>query len=246
MSAQPLWLTTALSVGGLLATVVTAVATIFLWRVTKLLAKETTRMVEASDQPHVVATLSPNRWSLRHFDLLVDNTGNATAYDIQVRFDPPLENGEARKEDAKIPFESVSVLKPGQGLRSYLADISVLEGKAFEVTISWRRGSKDKPEETNVYTLDMADYAGASELGRDPVIGIARSLEGVEKSLSSLTGTKRLKVDLYTALDRSEQKRRAARELRRMRRARIATQALQSQQENSENSDPRPTPQELG
>lgn len=127
MPDQPSWLTTALSVGGMLATVVTAVATIFLWRVTKLLAKETTRMVEASDQPHVVATLSPNRWSLRHFDLLVDNTGNATAYDIQVCFDPPLENGEARKEDAKIPFESVSVLKPGEGLRSYLADISVLE-----------------------------------------------------------------------------------------------------------------------
>lgn len=56
----------------------------------------------------------------------------------------------------------------------------------------------------------MADYAGASELGRDPVIGIARSLEGLEKSLSSLTGTKRLKVDLYTAIDRSQEKRRVA------------------------------------
>lgn len=241
MPDQPSWLTTALSVGGMLATVVTAVATIFLWRVTKLLAKETTRMVEASDQPHVVATLSPNRWSLRHFDLLVDNTGNATAYDIQVRFDPPLENGEARKEDAKIPFENVSVLKPGQGLRSYLADISVLEGKAFEVTISWRRGSKDKPRGVNVYMLDMADYAGASELGSDPVIGIARSLEGVEKSLSNLTGTKRLKVDLYTAIDRSQEKRRVAREFRRMRRSRAASQVSQAQQGNCDNSDPSST-----
>lgn len=246
MSEQESGISAVMDFGGMLATFVTAVATIFLWRVTKMLAKETTRMAEASDQPHVVATLGPNRWSLQHFDLVVDNTGNATAYDIQIQFDPPLQNGETLREDAKIPFEFVSVLKPGQGLRSYLADFRILEGKAFEVTISWRRGSKEKPRETNIYTLDMADYAGASELGRDPVIGMARSLESVEKSLSSLTGTKRLKVDLYTALDRSEQKRRAARELRRMRRARIATQALQPQQAISEKSDPGPAPQELG
>lgn len=244
MAEQESWISAVLGFGGMLATFVTAVATIFLWRVTKLLAKETTRMAEASDQPHVVATLSPNRWSLRHFDLVVDNTGNATAYDIQIEFEPPLQNGEARREDAKIPFERVSVLKPGQGLRSYLADISLLEGKAFGVTVSWRRGDKDKPRETNVYTLDMADYVGTSELGRDPVIGIARSLEGVEKSLSSLTGTKRLKVDLYTAIDRSQEKRRVAREFRRMRRSRAASQVSQAQQGNCDNSDPSSTPQD--
>lgn len=150
MPDHPSWITTALGVGGMLATVVTAVATLFLWRVTKLLAKETTRMVEASDQPHVVATLSPNRWSLRHFDLVVDNTGNATAYDIRIVFNPPLENGEARREDAKIPFQRVSVLKPGQELRSYLADIDVLEGKAFEVAVSWRHGSNVRSRPVSV------------------------------------------------------------------------------------------------
>ncbi len=216
MSDQPLWLTTVLGVGGMQATVVTAVATIFLWRVTRLLAKETTRMVEAADQPHVVATLHPNRWSLRHFDLVVGNTGNATAYDIQIGFNPPLENGENRREDAKIPFEQVSVLKPGQELRSYLADIHALEGKSFEVTISWRHGSQNKHRETNVYTLNMADYAGASELGQDPAIGMARSLEKMEKSLGSLMRSKRLKVDVYTAADRKQDRQNALEALNRM------------------------------
>lgn len=209
MPDHPSWITTALGVGGMLATVVTAVATIFLWRVTKLLAKETTRMVEASDQPHVVATLSPNRWSLRHFDLVVDNTGNATAYDIRIVFNPPLENGEARREDAKIPFQRVSVLKPGQELRSYLADIDVLEGKAFEVAVSWRHGSKDKPRQTNAYTLNMTDYTGSSELGLDPMIDMARSLGRVEKSLGSIVRSKHLKVDVYTSVDRAQQRQKA-------------------------------------
>ncbi|WP_009399725.1 hypothetical protein [Pseudomonas bharatica] len=206
MAEQESWISALLDFGGVLATFVTAVATIFLWRVTKLLAKETTRMVEASDQPHVVATLAPNRWSLRHFDLVVENTGNATAYDIKIAFNPPLENGEARREDAKIPFEQVSVLKPRQELRSYLADINVLEGKSFEVTVSWRHGSKDKPRETNVYTLSMADYIGASELGRDPMIDLARSLEKVEKSLGSMVRSRRLKIDVYTSGDRRQER----------------------------------------
>lgn len=206
MSDQPLWLTITLGVGGMLATVVTALATFFLWRVTKLLANETTRMVEAADQPHVVATLTPNRWSLRHFDLTVENTGNATAYDIEIAFNPPLENGGARREDAKIPFEQVSVLKPGQELRSYLADINVLEGKSFEVTISWRHANKDKPRETNAYTLNTADYTGASELGQDPMIDLARSLEKVEKSLGSIVRSKRLKIDVYTSGDRRQER----------------------------------------
>lgn len=238
MSDQDAWLTTMLSAGGMLATVVTAIATIFLWRVTKLLARETTRMVDASDQPHVVATLNPNRWSLRHFDLMVDNTGNATAYDIQILFNPPLENGEARKDDAIIPFKNVSVLKPGQGLQSYLADINILRGKAYQVSVSWRRGGKSIIRETNTYTLDMADFDGRSELGLDPKIVIARSLEGLEKGMSRLTGSNRVKVDLYTALDRSQEKRRAARELRRMRKARSATEAPHNHPVPTEQSKP--------
>lgn len=233
MAEQESWISAVLGFGGMLATFVTAVATIFLWRVTKLLAKETTRMAEASDQPHVVATLSPNRWSLRHFDLVVDNTGNATAYDIQIQFDPPLQNGEARREDAKIPFERVSVLKPGQGLRSYLADISVLEGKAFEVTISWRRGGKERPRETNVYTLAMADYIGTSELGRDPLIDMARSFQKMEKSLGSMVRSKHLKVDVYTSADRMQERRDAHNALERMQARRSSEMPAPTLSDNS-------------
>lgn len=114
------------SYGNFFAAVVTAVATFFLWKVTRTLA-------DASLQPHVVATLEPNLWSTRHFDLKINNTGNATAYDIVVSFDPPLNNGEGR-ENKKVPLEHVSVLRPGQGLVSYLSDYSTLEGREFRAT----------------------------------------------------------------------------------------------------------------
>ncbi|MCH5630943.1 hypothetical protein L6228_00230 [Pseudomonas syringae pv. syringae] len=241
MSEQTSWVNDAFSVGSVIATVVTAFATIFLWRVTKLLAKETTRMVEASDQPHIVSTLIPNRWSLRHYDLVVDNTGNATAYDIRIVFDPPLENGEARKNDAKIPFEKISVLKPGQGLRSYSADINVLRGKSYEVTISWRRGSEAKPRETNVYTLDMADYDGTSDLGKDPTVDVARSLEKIEKSLSKLVGSTHLNVDVYTNADREKERQSILRDLGRIEDRQEATRLSQAKEQRpDETAGPEP------
>jgi len=55
----PEWVSVAAAFGGALGTGVTAVATIFLWRVTRVLAAETTRMVEAGSRPHIVATIEP-------------------------------------------------------------------------------------------------------------------------------------------------------------------------------------------
>ena len=232
------WQSLVLGVGGLLGTIATAVATFFLWRVTLVLARETTRMAEASGQPHVVVTFSPNRWSSRHFDLLIDNTGNATAYDIKVNFKPPLQNGEARTTDAKIPFEAVSVLKPGHGLRSYLSDYAPLKGKSFEVTISWLRRQSDKKREENSYNLSMADHDGVSWLGNEPAVDMTRHLKSMEKSLVQIAqGREHLKVDIYSALDRSYEKRMIARERRRWKRSQEQRQQAETQQVMTEISD---------
>lgn len=229
------WQGLVLGVGGLLGTIATAVATFFLWRVTLVLARETARMAEASAQPHVVVTLSPNRWSSRHFDLLIDNTGNATAYDVRVSFNPPLQNGEARSVNAKIPFETVSVLKPGVGLRSYLSDYAPLKGKVFEVDISWLRSHSETKREGNSYTLSMSDHDGVSWLGNDPAIDMVRHLKGMEKNLSDISGT-HLNVDIYSALDRAHGERKIARERRRWKRSQNQRQ-VEAQQMSTKISD---------
>lgn len=214
MDQIPVWVNAIVSVGGLLGTLVTAVATFFLWRVTQVLARETTRMVEASSQPHIVATLDPNRWSMRHFDLNVSNSGNGTAYDISIEFDPPLENGDARKRK-EIPLKRISVLKPSQSMSSYLSDFGPLEGKIYTVTISWRRNTKSVVREENVYTLSMGDLQGISRLGNDPLVQIADHVKKLQEDLKQVgRGGDRIQVDTFLATDRLHEKRVAARELR--------------------------------
>lgn len=218
MEAAPSWIDTLLSAAGVLSALATAVATVFLWRVTKTLAVETRRMAEAAAQPHVVATLEPNRWSINHFDLHVDNTGNATAYGIKVAFDPPLSNGEARGAAVPIPFQEISVLKPGQGLCSHLAEYAHLQGQEYRVQITWKRNATAKEPEGNAYTLRMSDHEGVSQLGSDPLVSIARHIQKIAESWTSVArGQQRTKVDIYSGADRLHEERRRRRLLRQVR-----------------------------
>lgn len=206
MDEMPHWLSSLMSIAGLIGSLATAIATVFLWRVTKSLARETTRMAEASAQPHVVATLFPNIWSMNHFDLHVDNTGNATAYDIEVSFDPPLGNGEGRAGN-DIPLQKISVLKPSQGIASYLSEYGPLVGQKYKVTVSWRNIHKNEREK-NSYALNMADNDGVSRLGDDPLVQIASHVKKMQEDWAPVArGSKRIKIDLFSSQDRSEEMR---------------------------------------
>jgi hypothetical protein len=99
-----------------LGAIATAVATFYLYRVTKLLAIETKKMADASAQPQVVANIAFNQWAMNHCDLSVTNTGNATAFDILVEFDPPLEVDDEGLPRPETPLHRISLLKPGQSL----------------------------------------------------------------------------------------------------------------------------------
>lgn len=225
------WISIVIAIGGVLGTLVTAVATIFLWRVTKVLANETTRMVQAASQPHVVATIEPNRWSLRHCDLKVDNTGNATAYDISINFDPPLENGEGRGSQMEIPLSAISVLKPGQGISSYLSDYAPLKNKVYTISVSWRRDPQSQTREQNVYKLDMADREGISQLGNEPIVQIAEHIKKMQESLKPIvSGSKRIKVDMFSSGDRLHARRVMERQYRRQ-------QALRTNPKAPENTE---------
>jgi hypothetical protein len=194
--------------GTLFGTLATALATFALWRVTRTLATETRRMADAALQPQVVATIVPNRWSTIHLDINVENTGNASAFNVEVAFNPPLTNGEARSEDVPIPFQRISVLKPGQSMNSYLSDVGDYLEKNFEVTITWTLSPESTDRQSLSYWLNMSDYAGVSYLGaRDPNVQIAEELKKLREDWRSVaSGFNKIKADVFTNADRERER----------------------------------------
>jgi len=191
-----------------IATVVIAVGTVSLWYVTWALARETRRMVDASSRPHIVATLDSNRWSMMHFDLRVENTGNATAYDIAVSFDPPLVSSRPRDPAGPVPLKSVDVLKPGQGLTSYLAEAGVVLPNTYQVSITWKRDPQAAIRETNSYALNMSTMEGITRLGNDPLIQISNDVKRFTETFVNLANSHRnLQVDVFTSADRLRERR---------------------------------------
>lgn len=194
--------------GTLFGTLATAIATFALWRVTRVLAVETKRMADASAQPQVVANVVPNQWSTIHLDINVENTGNATAFDIEITFDPPLENGEARQSDLPIPFQRISLLKPGQQMTSYLSDVGDYLDKNFNVQITWKLRPNADHREILSYWLNMSDYKGVSYLGsRDPSVQIADQIKKLRDDWKRVAnGSKKVRSDVFTSADRQREK----------------------------------------
>lgn len=174
----------ALAWAQVLSALVTAAATIALWYVTRVLAVEIRRMAAAAAQPHVVATVEPNQWSLNHFDRHVANTGNATAYNVTVSFDPPLDTKDVSVgREMPMPFQNISVIRPSQTFMSYVGDYENIKQKSFTVTITWRL-TPNGPVEQNIYSLKMSDYEGFNTLGnRFPLVDIAQDMKKIREAL---------------------------------------------------------------
>ena len=66
----------------------TMVATIVLACFTIVLARATRQLAQASAEPRVTATIQQNLWSMKHCDFIVENSGNAPAYDVVVAITP--------------------------------------------------------------------------------------------------------------------------------------------------------------
>lgn len=193
-----------------LAAIFTAIATFFLWRVTNLLAKETKRMVDAAEQPHVVVTLEPNMWAAFHFDICITNTGNSPAYNIHVDFDPPLINADHReRSNHNIPFSNISVLKNGQSLTSNICEYEKIKDIKYNIKISWSKRPNSRTRDENEYIYDMASFDGISYLGaRSPVTQIADQIKKIREDWRPISqGNKKIKSDIFSQNDRDEESR---------------------------------------
>ncbi len=156
-----------------LATVVIAFATFVLWLATRNLARVSKRA------PFVVCSLGPSQTIANELNAIIINTGNATAFDIEVHFEADTESPKNKKE----LILNFSLLTPGQILRPD----SNLEGWETQtkiyVTITWalkptrRKQNKQKPLK---YIIDDSDKneRGSSENG---LKNITKELGGIRR-----------------------------------------------------------------
>ncbi|AZO61238.1 MAG: hypothetical protein E5Y51_21505 [Mesorhizobium sp.] len=189
--------------------VLTAVATIGLGFFTWVLARETKRLSRATAQAHVVAALENNQWAFQHADLVVSNTGNATAHDIEVTFEPPLDWYRPSKPGAQ-PLRNLSILKPGQSQSSHVGEFSKLADKTYRITTSWKHHPSERTRQSLSYDLPMQDYDGIAQLGaRTPLIQIAEQLKKIREDWQWVAGgSRKLSVDSYSGEDREKERKR--------------------------------------
>ena len=186
---------------------VTALATIALVCVTVVLAKATKRMARASSQPLVTATIEPNIWSMLHCDIVVENSGNAPAYNVVVKISPEPNQGEHR-EEGQLPLQNISVLRPGQKMTSFLTDANLVLDNVYRIDVSWNRDPNDRSVESIAY--DHYLPKDISRLGAwSPEIEIAEQVKKLREDWKQIaSGFRKLPVNAFGRTDREEERKR--------------------------------------
>ncbi|MGH1476844.1 hypothetical protein [Yersinia proxima] len=190
-----------------LAAIVTAIATYFLWRVTNVLAIETKRMSDASSQPHIVTTFDSNIWSMRHFDINIENTGNATAYNISVDIKKESINSDnSELVDFPSKIKRIDVLKPGTKISSYQCEYDELRNSILHLSIMWNKIPNSNNFEKNSYSINIDNIANQAKVGDDPLVLIGNEIKKIREDIGRLTSSnRRLEINTYSAEDRNQE-----------------------------------------
>jgi hypothetical protein len=182
----------------LIATGVTALATGALWYVTKTLTAETRRMADNQSRAQVVADVLPSPWATNHAEIVVQNTGTVSAFDIRVVFTPEIKLDLERS----FPFGTISLLRPEQSLLSYYTDFGDIIDKQLNVSVSWAVEPGGRERHSLEYTLNIPEMLGRGELGGDPAVKAAESLKKIADKLDRIAGNGELTVQVHTHQDR--------------------------------------------
>ena len=148
----------ALAVAQLVAAFVTALATIALWQVTRVLAVETKTLAAMTARPFVVCILESSEASAIALNLTLRNTGNATAFDVLLELSPALEkpNGNPPDDPTKTTWK-ISLLPPGQSLTTQGVLSTKVFQYVFEAKISWASAPGSSVRESLSYTFEPKD-----------------------------------------------------------------------------------------
>lgn len=142
----------------LVAAAVTALATIALWRVTCVLATETTALAKMTSRAFVISSFESSGVEPTALNLVLRNTGNATAFDVKLRMTPALPNpsGEQVIDLEATTFEA-SLLPPGQALTIKGVMSWHVHETVFHVMTSWAQTPNGEDREELSYKTEPKD-----------------------------------------------------------------------------------------
>lgn len=177
---------------------VTAIATVTLAFLTFVLAFATIRMAKIMSSPAVIVNLEINQWSLMHIDLVVQNCGNAPAYNVSLDCKPNPKADEIKKE-AGLPLSNISILRPGQKISCYFSDFDSISDSSFDISIKWKNSPRSLFSKSISYNLDMSFYKKMTILGKmSPSHQIAYDLKKIREDFRRIITTRgSIKIDLH-------------------------------------------------
>ena len=190
-----------LGISQVAASLLTGLATIALVFVTVVLARATKRMARASSQPLITATIEPNVWSMLHCDIVVENSGNAPAYDVVINIAPEPRQSKHRVE-GQLPLQNISVIRPGQKMKSFLTDANLVLDNVYKIDVCWKRNPNGRVLERIAY--DHYIPKDISLLGPwSPEVQIAEQLKKLREDWQHIaSGTHKLSVNSFGRTDR--------------------------------------------
>lgn len=175
--------TNALSMAQVLAACITALATWALWRVTKVLAVETKNLAAMTSRPFVVCSLESSDADSFALDLTLRNTGNATAFDVELELSPALNKPDGTRSEEPLTKWHVSMLPPGQVFAKQGVMMHHVRDIVFSATVSWAAMPGATVRETLSYSFSAKDgfSGGWNTKGTHHV---AEELERIRKQLA--------------------------------------------------------------
>jgi hypothetical protein len=172
-------------------------------------------------RPYVIVTVEPSIASRHLFDLVVRNIGQRPAEVVSIKLDPPavsaVEEVGFKLSEAKMLTEPVAMIAPGQEMRAFYDSYIARNGRddlpAFhKVSLSYQDSSGHKYAGTSI--IDIQPMKGTTFTSVMTIDDIGRSLEGIQKTLSSASVLARQgNLDVEASVEpRAKQQERLARE----------------------------------
>jgi hypothetical protein len=196
-------------------TLVVAAATVFYAILTRQLVGETMRMRTAQTDPHVAVRIEPSDLWINLVLLVVENVGAGPAYDVRLSVAPDFVTANKQSlSELGMLKHGLPYMAPGQRVSHFLASVTDdmpdfdKDEKRYNFTVTTRYKSVTGTQHEFQYPIDFKQLIGLSTIGEPPLREIGKQLEKLAKSLSSMEGGwKRMKIDVYSARDRAEERR---------------------------------------